>query len=198
MDSLLDNQDYLEKLPELLEDEEMNIDIPEKPKARRKRNEAQLAGLAKGRAKLKEKQQEQIVQREHRKGYVDYILDDNHDEPRFAKRNYKREVDYHDRYDDCGDSDSSEDEFEIIPKQKASRYAAPAAPRGRKPASMITSKKEMKEQDRLDKIENILLNLVQTQKNTKKPKVIKNTIVQIPKSISSEGHGNLTKLIKLF
>jgi hypothetical protein len=111
-----------------------------------------------------------------------------------SKRNYKREVNYNDKYYDDDGSDYSDysdddDVYEITKKPKS---------KGKVPK---LSKKELKDQDKLQRIENILMGLVKAQKTaSKSKKVVKNTVIQVPKSTPPEikSGGSLEKLIKLF
>jgi hypothetical protein len=227
MENYDETLDYLDQMPDLLEEEELQIDPtagkkPKRTRTTRQTTSTQLANLAKGRKKLAEKKATQRTQKSKQNQYVDYMLEDGggkHDEPKLTKRSYKKEHDYYDRrddeytdYSDSGsdydDDEESDDVYEIRPRGKrgssTSSRSMKAPPKGRGSSTTSRSRSRggvsMKEANRIDKIESILLSLVQAQKKAKKAKVVRNTVIQIPKSVPADYTGNqsLNKLIKLF
>ena len=160
-----------------------------KRKPTNKQLETMRANLAKGR----EKRQAMVkANKKQEEQYDEYLLQEP--EPQLVRRGAQRKVQYEDEYsDEYTDASDSEPEYEIKKKDKSSKKKDPP------------TKREVKEQNRLDKIENILMKLVNEQKKSQTvkrhpTKIIKNTVIQIPKSGQSttNGTGSYQKLIKLF
>ncbi len=184
-----ENDDFYDEIPELYEEE---IITEEKPKRKRtdKQRNAGLKNLELARQKRSSLAQQRKQQKQD---YDQYIVDPRDNQ--LSKRNYKREVDYYNKYDDdnsdyLDDYSDDDDIYEIRPKKGKSKGKVPKL-----------SKKELKEHDKLNRIENILMGLVKAQKTaSKSKKVVKNTVIQVPKSAPPEikTGGSLEKLIKLF
>jgi hypothetical protein len=182
-----ENDDFYDEIPELYEEE-----IVEEEKPKRKRTDKQRnAGLKNLELARQKRSSLAKAKKQQAQEYDQYIVDPR--DNKLSKRNYKREVNYNDKYYDDDGSDYSDysdddDVYEIRPKKGKSKQKAP-------------SKKELKEQDKLARIENILMGLVKAQKTaSKSKKVVKNTVIQVPKSAPPEikTGGSLEKLIKLF
>lgn len=188
-----DQEDYqIDDIPFEGGEEEVIGNKPAK-EYKRKPTEKQLetmrANLEKGRMKRQAMTQQQKKKQED---YDEYLINDSDAPKKVSKgRQPTAPAPSEDDYSDYTDVSDDEVEYKIIPKKKHSKQKAP-------------TKKESKEQTRLDKIENILLSLVKEQKrsrsNLKQPKIIKNTVIQIPKSSSAAipTSGTFSKLLKLF
>jgi hypothetical protein len=184
-----DNEDYnLEDIP-YDDNEEVLVDAPPKHTTKtykRKPTAKQLETMRKNLEKGRAKRQEQVkARKQQEQEYTQYVVDEGK-QPRDGRY-------YDDEYSDYSDGYSDgEPEYEI---RKRKPKQQPAEPKEKPP-----TKKEQKEMDRLDKMENILMNLLKQQKKARKrPQVVKNTIVQIPKSGGSvQATPAGVRLLKLF
>lgn len=187
-----DNEYQIDDIPFDGEEEIINDAKPTK-EYKRKPTEKQLAtmraNLEKGRHKRQLMAQQQKQKQDN---YNEYLVNDS-DTPKKVSRGRptKAPEPSEDEYSDYTDASDDEVEYAIVPKKKNAKVKAP-------------TQKESKEQSRLEKIENILLSLVKEQKrsrsNLKQPKIIKNTVIQIPKSSNTVTPSGATfsKLLKLF
>jgi hypothetical protein len=187
-----ENEDFYNEIPDLYEEEI----IEEKPKRKRtpKQREAGLKNLELARQKRKSL----VDKKKQEPQYDEYILDERDNQ--LGRRNYKREMDYYNKYnDDYSDSDYSDDDDDPVYEIRPTKSKSKGISHSRDKPKM--SKKQQKEEDKLARIENILMDLVKAQKVSKKPKkVVRNTVIQVPKSAPAElkSGGSLDRLIKLF
>jgi hypothetical protein len=165
--------------------------IEEKPAKEYKRKptlkqlETMRANLEKGRAK---KAQLTKARKEDDQQYDQYLIDGQAPKKRGRQPapKYDDEDDYTDDYTD----EESEPEYEIRPKKKE--------PNGKKGEKK--SARDKKHEDKLDKIESILMQLAKEQKRSRnRPKVVKNIAVNVPSNRQAQpAPTNLTRLLKLF
>lgn len=167
-------EDDYGELPEMYEEEE----IVESTKPKRKLNAKQLETVRKnlesGRNKInarRKKAKEDDVK------YNQYIV--QHSKTR-----------KHKKYESETESEYTDEESEEEEQPKKSKKKQSGA-----------KKSNRKEEDRLDKIESILLGIAKAQSKVKvktKPQIVRNTIVQIPKNAMPKVSDDGRKLIRLF
>lgn len=108
------------------------------------------------------------------------------DNKKAVKENLKKQPKIEIYEDEYTDSDSSsESDYPRRSRKKQSRSRKPTA-------------KELKEYDRLDKIENMLMDIQKAQKAVNKKKATKQTIIQLPQTSSSKGSVPASNYLKLF
>ncbi len=158
------SEDYSDNLPELYDDvlnDEEIIDVEPKQskKALTKRQlESMQANLKKAQeVRRKKKEQQKRIDEE----YVSYDVDT---QPRIRRVNPRDEPQY-------DDDDYSDEEPEPQPRRRSQPQ----------PQQRKLTKKDLKEIDRLDRIEGILHGLVKAQKSAKK-RPVQQTIIQIPQT----------------
>jgi hypothetical protein len=159
-------------------------DFKRKPTA--KQLETMRKNLEKGRAKRALKAKTRAKEMEE---YEEYLVQEPKLEKRPTKKYVEREQYYYEDETDTGDESESDVEYEIKPKRKGAKSKS-------KP-----TKKEAKEQSKIDRMENILMELMTIQKKahtSKKPQIVRNTVIQVPKPSVSKTDGSLGKLLKLF
>lgn len=151
-----------------------NLEIEEdKPKKKGrsgltdKQLKARLVNLQKARDKRKAKTKKKKEQEDE---YENIQFKEESDTESESEEDYYEPPKLHKHYEDYYEPPKSH-------KHKGIKFKGP-------------SKKDIKEQERLDKIENMLSHIMKTQKKaSRRPKQIKNTIIQVPKP-ESVGRGN--------
>jgi len=158
-------------------------DFKRRPTA--KQLETMRKNLEKGRAKRA------LKAKKEKEEYDEYVVKSPKIKQRRSRKYVQSEPEEEYYYEDESVTDGSDSdvEYEIKPKRKSDKKQP-------KP-----TKKEIKEKAKIDRIEDILYELVSIQKNAKKskPQVVRNTVIQVPKAVSSnKTDGSLGKLLKLF
>ena len=180
----MSDSDQYEDLPELYDDdvvspveEEIHIDKKAKPAAKRKFTNKQLETVKANLEKARQARQKQVKTRKREEDeYDNYAIQAPTIKQVRPTRQRQPEPEYY-------DESASDDDYEPPPRSRKSK-----AP----------TKKELKEEDRISRMENILNNIWNAQKKAKKKPPVHQTIVQIPKQGTKQPSANGVKILKMF
>jgi hypothetical protein len=187
----MSHSEDLDNLPELYDDvvsgDEEVINVHQetkaaKPKAKKALTAKQLESAMLNLQKAKQSKKKKAEQRKQQEDEYDTYEIPQARPARLAPRQSRREPEPEDDYSDAY---SDEDNYEPEPKRQSSKQT------GKKP-----TKTEVKRQNRLDKMEELLFKLMKTQKSARS-RPVSQTIVQIPKA-ESKSKVVLPRVLRMF